>query len=45
MDATLAELKNEQLSMEKSFEEPLVDPHRDVETPCFVKDTVRDGFF
>ena len=21
------------------------DPHREVETPCFVKDTVKDGFF
>ena len=31
-------------TIEKS-EEQVVDPHRDVETPCFVKDTVRDGFF
>jgi len=29
----------------EKMEEPTNDSQRDVETPCFVKDTVRDGFF
>jgi hypothetical protein len=45
MDATLAGLQHESLPIERSEGPQVAEPHRDVETPCFVKDTVRDGFF